>query len=143
MRIGAVIARPIYPCPGCPGALGGAVSWTTVRSVERICTQACCITARTGGGSIIATAGPARHRGGIGIQDLPDPAQQRGEKLVGAQMGQRRVGNRPDIAQLGFRPWRERRRFHDERITSPHQQVSGLTGTSRAGRPECTGGDQA
>jgi hypothetical protein len=39
---------------------GGAVSWTTVRSMEKTCTQACCITARTGGGSIIATAGSAR-----------------------------------------------------------------------------------
>ena len=73
-----------------------------------------------GGDQLATRAVQQQHRGGIGIQDLPDPAQQRGEEVIGAQMGQRRIGNRPDTPQLVRRIWRRARRHcHHESITSP------------------------
>src|SRR5438094_756320 len=76
--------------------------------------------ARRGGDQLTTRAVQQQHRGGIGIQDLPHPAQQRGEEVVGTQMGQRRIGNRPDFPQLVLRTWRRARgRYHDDRITSP------------------------
>ena len=35
-----------------------------------------------GGNQLAARAVQQQHRGGIGIQDLPDPAQQRGEEVI-------------------------------------------------------------
>src|SRR5690348_2762154 len=73
-----------------------------------------------GGDQLAARAVRQQHRGGIGIQDLPYPAQQRGEEVIGGQMRQRRIGHRLDIAQLVLRTWRRaRRQFHDERVASP------------------------
>jgi hypothetical protein len=72
------------------------------------------------GDQLTARTVQQQHRGGIGIQDLPDPSQQRCEKVIGAQMGQRRIGNRPDVLQLVLRIWRRAQwHYHDERITSP------------------------
>jgi hypothetical protein len=45
-----------------------------------------------GGNQLAARIVQQQHRRGIGIQDLPDPAQQRGKEVISAQMRQRRIG---------------------------------------------------
>jgi hypothetical protein len=73
-----------------------------------------------GGDQLTARTVQQQHRGRIGIQDLPHPAQQRSEKVIGAQMRQRRIGNRPDFPQLVLRIGRRaQRHYHHERVTSP------------------------
>jgi hypothetical protein len=70
------------------------------------------------GDQLATRAVQQQHRGSIGVQDLPHPVQQRGEKIIGAQMGQCRIGNRPDVPQLVLRIWRRpQRQSHDERVT--------------------------
>jgi hypothetical protein len=61
-----------------------------------------------------------QHRHSIGVQDLHDPTQQRGEKVIGAKIGQRRIRHRPDVPELVLRIWlRARQRYHEERLTPP------------------------
>jgi hypothetical protein len=73
-----------------------------------------------GGNQLAARVVQQQHRRGIGIQDLLDPAQQRGKEVISAQMRQRRIGHRPDTPQLVLRIWRRaQRHYHLERITSP------------------------
>jgi hypothetical protein len=78
------------------------------------------------GDQLTARAVQQQHRGSIGIQDRPHPVQQRGKKLISAQMRQRYIGHRPDIPQHVLRPWpvvprprRAQRHVHDGRVTSP------------------------
>ena len=85
-----------------------------------------------GGDQLTARVVQQQHRGGIGIQDLLHPAQQRGEKFIGAQMGQRRIGNRPDVPQPVLRIRRRgQRHCHHERLRRHDLEVSGPTSENR------------
>jgi hypothetical protein len=58
-----------------------------------------------------------QQRHGVGVQDLPHPAQQLGEKVIGVKMRQRRIRNRPDVPERVLRIWwRAQRRCHEERL---------------------------
>jgi hypothetical protein len=46
-----------------------------------------------------------QHRHSVDVQDLLDPVQQRGEKVIGVKIRQRRIRNRPDIPELVLRIW--------------------------------------
>ena len=73
--------------------------------------------ARGGGDEVTRGAVKQEHRGGVGIQDLLHPAQQFDEEIIGAEVGQRRIRNRPDVAELVRRAWRRaERRGHQERL---------------------------
>ena len=61
-----------------------------------------------------------QHRYGVSVQNLLHPAQQLGEKVIDAKMGQRHIRNRPDVPELVFRIWwRAQRRCHEERLPPP------------------------
>ena len=61
-----------------------------------------------------------QHRHGVSVQNLFHPAQQLGEKVIGVKMGQRRIGNRPDVPELVLCIWwRAQRRCHEERLPPP------------------------
>jgi hypothetical protein len=61
-----------------------------------------------------------QHRGGVSAENLLHPLQQRGKHIISIQVGQRRIGNRPDIPELSLRIRRQaQRRFHEERLTPP------------------------
>jgi hypothetical protein len=61
-------------------------------------------TAGRGGDELLPRAVQQQHRHGVGVQDLLHPHQQLGEKVVGGEVGKRRIGHRTDIPKLVLRP---------------------------------------
>ena len=73
-----------------------------------------------GGDELTPGAVQQQHRHSVGVQNLLDPVQQRGEKVIGVKIGQRRIRNRPDVPELVLCIWwRAQRRCHEERLTPP------------------------
>ena len=62
-------------------------------------------TAGCGRDELTPRAVQQQHRHSVGVQDLLNPAQQRGEKVIGTQIGQRRIRHRPDVPELVLRIW--------------------------------------
>jgi len=58
-----------------------------------------------GGDELTPGAVQQQHRHSVGVQNLLDPVQQRGEKVIGVKIGQRRIRNRPDVLELVLRIW--------------------------------------
>lgn len=72
---------------------------------------------RRSGDEVAREAVKQEHRGGIGIHDLPHPAQQLDEQIIGTEVGQRRIRNRPDFPKLVPLAWRRADlRGHQERL---------------------------
>ena len=70
-----------------------------------------------GGDKLTPRAVQQQHRHSVGVEDLLHPRQQLGEKIISAKVGQRRIGNRPDIPELALRTcWRTHWRHHQERL---------------------------
>jgi hypothetical protein len=61
-------------------------------------------TAGRGGDKLTPRAVQQQHRHHVGVQDLLDARQQLGEKVIRAQIRQRRIGHRPDIPEIAPRP---------------------------------------